>query len=121
MITKADLARNVMQQGTLIAAGEEMSAVDLQVIADSYDAKLAEWRRRGFVWWENTVGSTTIEEIPLDVAPSLALLLFNEVKSTFGVPNDAVQQTQMEEELLKRLRRLNHKPPSGESTPFSSY
>ena len=35
--------------------------------------------------------------------------------------SNGAEKRMVENELLKSLRRMNHKPPSGESTPFSSY
>jgi ABC-type Mn2+/Zn2+ transport system ATPase subunit len=119
MRNKTDLATAALQQGSLIAADESLTAVDLATVAMSYDTKLAEWRRRGYVWWTNT--DNTTNEIPNEVFGPLTLLLYNEIRSAFGQANDPVTQQRTENELLKGLRRVNTKQPSGESTRFSSY
>ena len=119
MRTKTDLITSVMQQDSAISAGETVTADDSDLISVAYDTKLAEWRRRGFVWWTNT--NATTAEIPDEVFSTLSLLVWNEVKSSFGYQASLAEQLQAEDQLLKRLRRLNMKPPSGEATRFSSY
>jgi hypothetical protein len=52
---------------------------------------------------------------------TLSDLMVNEVQGSFTEPMDPVAKMEREEQLLRRLRRLNHKPPSGESTPFSAF
>jgi peptidoglycan hydrolase-like protein with peptidoglycan-binding domain len=117
--TKAQLATAVLRNNRFIGANEEPSAADGRFVEDAYDDKWAEWRRRGFVWWENT--SRSAAEIPAEVFGTLSDLMVNEVQGSFTEPMDPVAKMEREEQLLRRLRRLNHKPPSGESTPFSAF
>lgn len=122
MKTKNQLAVAVLQDIRVLAANESPTAADAALVEGAYDTKLAEWRRRGFVWWTNTNRST--QEIPDEVFPALVDLISNEVAGAFasaGAPRNAVEKRAIEAELLRSLRALNHKPPSGEPTSFSSY
>lgn len=117
--TKADLSRSVLTQLRILAAGEPLSARDAAFVEGRYDSKLAQWRRLGFVWWPNT--NRTTEEIPDEVFSILGDLMQNELESSYREALPVVQKRAFEVELLRELRKLNHKPPSGEVTPFSSY
>lgn len=121
MQKKLDLSTDTLRQMGVLNALEDPSAEDAAFVERTYDTKLAEWRRHGFVWWTNTNRNTS--EIPDEVFPVLVDLMENEVGSTFGMngTKNNAEKRLIEQELLKSLKRLNHKPPSGESTPFSSY
>lgn len=119
MRTKQELSTAVLQNNRYVGAGETPAPADAAVVEDAYDAKLAEWRRRGLVWWTNTNRSTS--EIPNEVFSALTDLMVNEVKSYFEVAQDQATKRAIEEELLRNLRRMNHKPATGESTPFSVF
>lgn len=121
MQTKADLSSDTLRQMGVLNATEDPTAEDAAFVERTYDTKLSEWRRRGFVWWTNT--NRDAAEIPDEVFASLVDLLENEVGSTYGMSGakNNVEKRAIEQELLKSLRRLNYKPPSGEQTPFSSY
>lgn len=120
MRSKAELAVAVLQQGALIASDESVTAADQATIVNSYDSKLPEWRRRGYIWWDN-VASPNTDSIPDEAFSTLVLLIFNDVRSAFGLANEPMQQVMTEDGLLRQLKRINHKPPSGEATPFSVF
>ena len=121
MKTKAELVTSVLQGLRVLSAAEDPSAEDSALVQSAYDSKLAEWRRRGFVWWTNTDATTA--EIPDEVFATLSDLMENELAGSFGVGKDmtGAEKRIEENELLRHLRVLNTKPPSGEATPFSSY
>lgn len=117
--TKADFIRAVLTQMNKVGIGEPIPTDTAAYVERVYDAKLAQWRREGCVWWTNTDRVT--EEIPLEVFPTLCDLVENEISKTFGEENPPAEKRLKERGLLRELRRLNHKPPSGEATPFSIY
>jgi hypothetical protein len=121
MKTKADLVVSVLQGLRIIAAAENPSAEDSALVQAAYDSKLAEWRRRGLVWWTNT--DATTQEIPSEVFATLSDLMESECAGSFGVGQDMSRADKRaeENELLRGLRMMNAKPPSGEVTPFSSF
>jgi hypothetical protein len=121
MQTKADLSTDVLRSMAVISATEDATAEDAAFVERAYDAKWAEWRRLGFVWWTNTDRDAT--EIPDECMSALVDLMENECQGSFGIggTRSNAEKRAEERELLKALKRMNHKPPSGESTPFSSY
>lgn len=120
MTTKAELSTDVLRQMAVIASNESPSSEDAAFVERAYDTKLAEWRRLGFVWWANT--SRTTDEIPAEVVGVLTDLLENETAGAFGKSSPATaEKRETERILLRALRAINHKPPSGEQTPISSY
>jgi hypothetical protein len=119
MRTKTDLIRATMQNGGYLGADETVSDADSAAIELRYDTKLAEWRRLGFVWWVNT--SLTVAEIPDDVFAVMSQLMLNEVMPLFGTNISPTDQEAAEQRLLRKLRRLNHKPQSGEPTRSSHF
>jgi hypothetical protein len=119
MKTKVDLVTAIMQQSGILDADSPVTASDSALVEAAYDSKLAEWRRRGFVWWTNS--GRDVEEIPGEVFATLTELMINDVKGSFQQGGSPVEKMAIERELLKPLRQLNHKPPSGESTPFSVF
>lgn len=120
MRTKRELSTAVLTGDLrIIGAGQSIPSEDAALVEDAYDAKLAEWRRRGFVWWTNTSAST--EEIPDEVFAILVDLMDNEVGAAYGKGKGGAEKRLEETELLRSLRILNSKPPSGEQTPFSAY
>ena len=108
-----------MRQNRYVDSNEAPSAADAAYVEQTYDSKLAEWRRRGLVWWTNT--NRTTAEIPDEVFSVLCDLIQNQIASAFEAAPGPPQTQQLEEVLLGNLRRLMHKPPSGEATPFSPY
>lgn len=119
MKTKAQLSTSVLRKLRVVDAIETPAATDAALVEDAYDSKLAEWRRLGRVWWTNTNRST--EEIPDEVFDVLRRLIANAVMDDYGLRTGGVSEEQMEKQLLRDLKALNHKPPSGESTGFSSF
>jgi hypothetical protein len=119
MRTRTELIASVLCGLGVIDPGETPSPEETAMVEFSYKRRLAEWRRRGFVWWTNT--DATTEEIPNELFETLSDLMQNEVAGRFGDGLDEVEKRAQEDELLRNLRMLNAKPLSGESTPFSSY
>lgn len=121
MLTKAELVVEVLGQLRVLAASEDPSVKDAAFVALAYDGKLDEWRRRGFVWWLNT--GYVVREIPIEVFDTLVDLMTNELSNSFGVRKTIplARKRSNETYLLRSLRGINAKPPSGESTTFSSY
>lgn len=117
--TKQQLSTAVLEQLRETGAGQTPDAADARLVEDRYDAKLAEWRDRGLVWWTNTNRSTA--EIPLEVFQALVDLMENEVSHTFNRDNPTVQRRMMEEQLLAPIRRSKSARSSGESTWTSHY
>lgn len=120
MRTKRELSAAVLSGSLrIVSATETASADDTALVEAAYDAKLAEWRRRGVVWWTNTTALTA--EIPDEVYSILIDLIENDVAASYGKGGTGAEKRMAEAELLRDLRRLNAKPPSGEATQFSSY
>jgi hypothetical protein len=119
MRTKAELSADVLEGLRITGAGETASAEDTAMVEGSYDTKLAEWRRRGVVWWTNTDRDT--EEIPDDVFGVLVDLITNEVAGAFGKGPGGSEKRGEERRLLAGLHELNVKPPSGEPVTFVTY
>ena len=121
MRTKAELSTDTLRQMGILNAIEDATAEDAALAEGVYDAKLAEWRRLGLVWWTNTNRNTA--EIPDEVYGILGDLLENELNQPFGMSGSpsGPQKREAEKVLLLDLRALNHKPPSGEATPFSIF
>lgn len=117
--TKAELVRAVLEQMRQVGVGETIPAPQSAFVEKRYDSKLAQWRREGFVWWTNT--DRTTSEIPDEVFATLCDLIENEISKPVGEDNPVMQKRAIERQLLRELRRMNPKPPSGESTPFSAY
>jgi hypothetical protein len=117
--TKAQLSTDVLRQMNETGAGQAPDADDAKLIEDRYDAKLAEWRDRGLVWWTNTDRNTA--EIPLELYQAIVDLMENEVKDTYGRDNPLPQRRMIEEALLAPLRRSKSSRASGVPTSFSAY
>lgn len=117
--TKSALSSAVLVQLRVTGAGETPSAEDAALVEDRYDAKLAEWRDRGVVWWPNT--GRSVEEIPLEIFQPLVDLMENEIGHSFGRDNPAVERRAIEERLLGNLRRNLSRRASGEATAFVVY
>lgn len=118
-ITKQQLATRVLLRLGEYQNNQPITAEDMDYVCDQYDAKRLEWREQGACWWPNTDDTTS--EIPIEAAPALEKLLVNEIGPAFGRQMSPVDQMAAEEMLLRPLRRLMAKPPSGEATTFDAY
>lgn len=118
-ITKQQLATRVLQRLGEYSPDQPITAADMDYVCDQYDAKRLEWRENGACWWPNTDDVTS--EIPIEASSALEKLMLNEVGPAFGRPMGAVDQMAAEEALLRPLRRLMAKQPSGEATTFDAY
>lgn len=117
--TKAELSAAVLEQMRETGMGETPDADASDLVERRYDAKLAEWRDQGLVWWTNTNRNT--QEIPLELFQPLIDLMENEVAHAFGRDNPTVQRREIETQLLKPLRRSQSRRPSGEPTRTVNY
>lgn len=102
--TKRELCTQVLRRIGLADSVENPASEDIARIASIYDTKLEEWRDRDLVYWPNT--SLEVQEIPVQAFDALVALMINESEGGFGRnPKDVLTQQQIEERLLRRLRR----------------
>lgn len=119
MLTKRQLVTRILLRMNKIASEETPTAADMAYVGGEYDSKRLEWRDRGLCWWPNT--SLDAEEIPDAAAPALIALMANVVGPAFGMMQPLTNQLAQEEELLRPLRRLIAKHPTGEDTVFDIF
>lgn len=117
MKTKTQLSTAVLRDLREVGDGEAPTAEAAKLVEDAYDAKHAEWRRRGLAWWDNT--GKHVAEIPLEAFQVVVDLMANETSGSLGrpeAPKSAADKREIEKSLLRDLRAMLHKPSSGEQT-----
>lgn len=117
--TKAQIAEDVLRKLGLLEANSSGSATDVAYIARVYDQASGEWADDGLVYWPNT--GLTVAEIPAAVASILCDLLANRVQAAFGTPISVTDMQDMEERILRRLRRHCAHRLSGFTTKVDTF
>lgn len=110
--TRQQLADAVLRNQGLLGDGVSPSASDQQYIMEQYDLKYAELAAHGneYVYW-------AINEIPDAVFMAMRDLVWNEVRTAFGMPIEADQKEAAETTIMRKIRRHVSTQPSGLPTP----
>ena len=113
MKTKKELATTMLRRSRIVGTLVEPAAEDLQRVTDIYDSKLAEWRDRNLVYWDNT--GLDSAEIPDACFDTLVDLMVNADESQFGknVQLSTLDRRSIEDRLLRWLRRHTRTRSSG--------
>jgi hypothetical protein len=111
--TITDLARAVMEDLGLLAAGETLAQTDWDYVNRRYREGLEELRDDGLVWWEANA-------IPFVVFPGVVGYVSVLVSEGFGIPRTIPMDTDIEA-AKRRIRRRVAKASTGEQTSFTDY
>lgn len=106
--TETELATAVLKHLSVIGAGQNPEASEIQDVIDAYRAKYDELTAPGYeyTYWE-------LAEIPEPIFTTLRDLVALEVRNGFGQPIEASAKELEEAVILKRLRRHVGIPSTG--------
>lgn len=113
MATRTDLHQMAAEEAGVVAAGETMTAADLDYVVRRADAKLAELHERGLTPFDIEGDIPTICMLPL------ARVIAGDLAVGFGL--DVAQAKMLAEESMRVLYRLKEQPHFGTPTRATYY